>query len=297
MKKTHFTTFCLFAAVMLLCGCERVIYENELSDNDPSGNVRLRISDFEAMDGDVRSVQSVTAVCTRLHFVVYKNGTQVKAVTQKSDDSLFGEVTMSLAPDTYQLLILAHSGLANPSLSNPARIAFTNASATNGTGFTDTFYYYGDLTVSEEDNIQESFMLKRAVAMFRLTTTDVKPAEVKKFHIIYKGGSGTFDATTGFGCVNSTQVDFIDTDSSLDGQPIQISLYSFLHAETGEMQFTIRALDSKDAELYAKDFNNVPMKRNTITEYCGAFFGGTPIGGKFTFQVETDWEETNVYNF
>lgn len=297
MKKNYFTTFCLFAVLVLLSGCERVIFENELSDNDPSGNVRLRVSDFEAMEGDVRSVQSVTEVCSRLHFVIYKNGTQVKAITQKSDENLFGEVTMSLTPDTYQLLILAHSGLANPTLSDPSRIGFTNASAKNGTGFSDTFYYYGDLTVGEEDNVQESFMLQRAVAMFRLTTTDVKPADVRKLHIIYKGGSGTFDATTGYGCVNSTQVDFIETDSSLDGQPIQISLYSFLHAETGEMQFDIRALDSKDIELYSRTFNNVPMKRNTITEYCGAFFGGTPIGSKYTFQVETDWEETNVYNF
>jgi hypothetical protein len=143
----------------------------------------------------------------------------------------------------------------------------------DGTGFTDTFYYYGDMTVSSEGTTVNVSM-KRATAMFRLVTTDAKPDTVKKFQFYYTGGSGVLNAETGCGNVDSKQSVFVTLDDSLTGKPLQLDMYTFLKAETGKVTFTVRVFDSKDDCLskYTKEFKDVEMQRNYITRYTGAFF-------------------------
>ena len=54
-----------------------------------------------------------------------------------------------------------------------------------------------------EDDATYDVTLKRAVGKFRLVVKDETPKTIKQMKIYYTGGSSTFDATTGYGCVNS----------------------------------------------------------------------------------------------
>lgn len=304
---------CLFLFVMLLvCGCEKPLIEgnNELAEQT-TGNVTLHVSGFESYSDEfgTREIKDIAQVCSRLNFIVYQNGEKVKAVNQKEGDDTFGEVTLNMESGTYQVLILAHSSDGNPSQSHPEKVQFTNS-----IGYTDTFYYYGDMEVTAE-GATLSVMLKRAVAAFRLVTTDAKPADVASIRFRYTGGSGALDAITGYGCVNSIQTatyNVADCSGSLT-----LEAYTFLHKEEGQLEIQVSAYNSQGATLYERTFQNVPMKRNTITEYSGTLFYGEPVNpddpadtpdepsmpdesgdsSGFVFQVDDEWAELNQFSF
>lgn len=287
----------LFLVGCLLASCEKILIEPE-AGQDPSNvnhNVVIRIADMNAgWDGaNSRAQVPISEVCSRVQLAVYQDGSRVTSVNQMDGDNGFGTFTLQLEEGIYQLLILGHSGAANVPTTKPEKLQFTNPSASNGTGFTDTFYHYGDLAVSS-DGAQVDISMQRATSMFRLQTTDNKPANVKKFQFYYTGGSGALDATTGFGCVNSKQTVPVVLDDAQTGQPLTFEMYTFLHQESGTVTFMVTAFDDDDNVLYEKEFK-ASMKRNCVTQYSGRFFtddgGGTPVEPDDPTPTEPDPEE------
>ena len=148
--------------------------------------------------------------------------------------------------------------------------------------------------------------------MFRFVTTDVKPEKVKKLRFQYTGGSGALDATTGFGCVDSRQTVFVETGDELTGKTLQCDMYTFLHAETGAVTFSVEAYDKNDDRIYEREFENVNMQRNCNTQYSGKFFVSddpqtpdpqpeTPkeedTPSSFTVMVDPEWGNVFRYNY
>ena len=264
----------------LLISCEKMVMDEEggQSTNNESHNVVIYIADMDAgWDGaNSRAQMKISEVCSRLQFAVYQDGSRVKYANQKIGDNGYGTFSLQLEAGTYQLLALGHSGAGTVTTTKPEKLQFSNPSASGGTGFTDTFYYYGDMDVSS-DGAHVDISMERATSMFRLKTSDVKPANAKKFQFYYTGGSGALDATTGLGCVNSKQSVFVTLDDAQTGQPLTFEMYTFLHQESGAVTFTVTAFDDYDDVLYTKEFKNVPMKRNCITQYTGAFFTNEDI--------------------
>ena len=275
MKKILFASFTSLLLVWVLASCEKAVIDDVNDGGTTKSNVVIRVSDIETSwsGSDTRSMVNVSEVCSRLCFAVYQNGTRVKYKNQAAGDDGFGVFSLELESGSYQVLVLAHSGNANPTTTNPAKLQFTNPESSNGTGFTDTFYYYGNMEVSGNQT-QLDISMKRATSMFCLVTSDTKPANVKKFQFYYEGGSGTLDATTGFGCVNSKQSVFVNLEDSQTGEPLKFEMFTFLHAETGTVTFSVKAFDANEDVIYTKEFKDVPMQRNCITRYTGKFFAG-----------------------
>lgn len=268
----------LFAGIAMI-SCEKGITDEMAEqENTTDGNVVIQVRDIETgWDGSVsRAMVSISEVCTRLQFAVYKNGEREASKNQVKGDDDFGTFSLQLEEGSYQVLILAHSAKKNITTTDPTKLQFTNPESSSGTGFSDTFYYYGNIEVTEE-GARLTANMKRATSMFRLVTSDVKPAKVKKFWFYYEGGSGALNVVTGFGCVNSKQVVIFNLDDSQTGKPLEFDLFTFLHNETGSVTFTVRAFDEKDDILFSREFTNVPMERNHITRFTGNFFtDGTP---------------------
>ena len=297
----------------LLTACEKLEIDGDSAGHGNSAsasgfNVVVSVTDVDAgwSNAASRTMVKISDVCTRLCFAVYQNGTRVKNENQKAGDVNFGTYAMNLDTGSYQILVLGHSAAANPATTNPAKVQFSNPSSSGGTGFTDTFYYYGTLEVGSEGT-QLNISMKRATAMFRLKTNDEKPANVVKFQFYYEGGSGTLDATTGFGCVNSKQSVFVDTPGS--GQ-LQFEMYTFPHEEIDAVTFTVKAFDASEKVLYSKEFTDVKIQRNCITQYSGNFFtnGGTVVPDapkdpdpvepfSTVVMVDPEWSETFEYTY
>ena len=286
-----FLALFVMSVVFVLVSCEKPLIGEEKNAVDTNGNLRVSVFQIEKMplaslfpgvsQTTTRGAQAVSEVCTRLNFAVYDiDDSRVKQVNQTSDQTNFGTVSFQLEEGTYQLVVVGHSANGNPTMTSPAKIQFSNS-----TGYTDTFLCYGEVTIGEEA-VDLQVSLDRIVALCRFVVTDDIPADVRKMQFYYTGGSGAFNAATGFGSVASKQTVTVDVK---DGQK-QFDLYTFLHELSDNIALKVTALDASGNVLYEREFD-VPMEQNHITWLSGAFFNGsgsssTTITG---VTVNTDW--------
>ena len=275
---------CAIVALCVLVACEKALMTEDASTSgDKNGNLHVSVCQIEQTPfGNLtRGAEPVANVCTRLNFAIYdEGGMRVKQINQTSDKAGFGQCAFQLEEGTYQLVVVGHSANGNPTMTDPTKIQFTNA-----TGFSDTFLCYGEVTIGEEQ-VDYEVSLDRIVALCRFVITDDIPAEVKTMRFYYTGGSGAFNAVTGLGCVASKQ----DVKFTVTAGQKQFDLYTFLHDLSDNITLTVTALDASGNELYNRQFD-VPMQQNHITWLSGAFFNGsgsssTTIGG---VTVNTDW--------
>ena len=295
----------LFALALLTAACEKPILDIEdssmVSGSAADANVILRISQFELQPFSVgggsatRAATDITDFCTRLNIALFQDGTKVKTIAQKEDDASFGTVALTLAAGTYQLVVIAHSGEGSATITSEEKVTFPNNKVT------DTFYYYGDLVVSDS---QQSYdlTLTRAVAMFRLVLTDEEmPSNVSKFKFYYVGGSSTFNPSSGYGCVNSKQTE-VRTVSADFVSGTAFDIYTLPHTEEDVLtKLIVTALDANDNTVKERTFENVPVTRNQITRYTGSFFGsggsGQQSDGTFRLTADPDWDSVNGSTF
>ena len=295
MKKTK-TFIVLWAQLLMLTSCEKAVFDApQPAETGRTVHVEFCVTQFEEIpfsvfNSDTRSTVDVSQVCSRINLALFRDGTKVKAVNQLSTDEGFGRVSLDLAEGDYQVVVIAHSGTGTATITSPEEIKFPDNKVT------DTFYYYTQLTV--EQDMKVDMLLKRAVAKFRLVTTDAIPQNVQQMKFYYTGGSSTFDAVTGFGCKDSRQTEYRSVTSEMVGKPGQFEVYTFPHATEGKLKMTITALDASGGELCQRVFEDLPVKLNQITQYTGAFFEETAASGAavFTLMAEDNWTQQD-YTF
>lgn len=287
MKRTIIAMLML-VAMMGLSACEKaVLDEQQQEEKKPlEGNVIIRTSMYNIVPFETRAVQSVADFSSTLEFVLYQNGTKVKAVTQlKKSDSNYGQVGITLEPGTYKLLVLAHSSIGgNPSVANPESIQFTNSD-----GYSDTFYYYDDIEVTAEQTTYD-VTLQRATSMVRIIIQDEIPFNVQRIRLYYEGESGVFNAVTGMGgTTNSKQTIWYNAMGQT--APLTLCAYTFLRNETGSLNMTITAYGNDASDVIAeKELTNIPMKNHMVTEYRGNLFAAPTTDASFNLTAETGWE-------
>lgn len=278
------SAFHALAIAITLASCEKVAIPESDASEELNGNLRVSVYQIEQTPfaGSTRTTEAASVACTRLNFAIYdEDGSRLKQINQQTSAADFGSAAFQLEAGTYQLVVVGHSANRNPTMTDPTKIQFSNA-----TGYTDTFLCYGEVTIGEEP-VDYEVSLDRIVSLCRFVITDDIPAEVKKMRFYYTGGSGAFNAVTGLGCVASKQdVKFDVTPSGSK----QFDLYTFLHDQSDNIALTVTALDANGNELYSRQFD-VPMQQNNITWLSGAFFNGsgsssTTISG---VTVNTDW--------
>lgn len=296
MKK-FFLCFSLLTALAVFTACEKVNLD-DLRDDDTEQEQGVKLT-FNVMKFEQTSFNDPTYVtraninelCNKINFALYdKDNTRLKYVNQKSEDKDFGKISFNVEAGTYRVVILAHSCSANATTTNVEKITFPDNKVT------DTFYYFAEIQVDSDKSYD--VQLKRIVSMFKLVTDDDIPENVKKFKFYYTGGSSTLNGLTGYGCVNSKQTEIRTVNSTAKGQ--EFSVYTFLHADEGTLKMTVTALDASDMAVKEIQFESVPMKRNTISQYKGSFFsGGGGASGASVFSLSADgaWENTNSYSY
>lgn len=267
MKTIKF--YATFAIIMMMCSCEKFVSESgKTSESEEEQNVVLNVSQDEL----------VKKVCQKVSFAFFKGDEKVGTISQSAADNDFGTIHLSLSPGLYQVVAIGHNGSGNCTITSPEKITFTSNKVT------DTFYYYGKLESKEDEKTSETITLKRAVAMFRLVIKDEIPAKAKKIKFYYTGGSSTFNAVTGFGCVNSKQTE------TLDIKPNQqvYEVYTFPHEDGKKLQFTISVLDENDFTIASTTIPDVVVTKNYITKYSGKLF--KDISGEGTGDIDIDFE-------
>ncbi|MBQ7471597.1 MAG: FimB/Mfa2 family fimbrial subunit [Prevotella sp.] len=308
MKRMLILASVCLLALFAFTSCEKPSMSEATEEEESGGvvngdiQVRFRIAQieqvpFEDATEGTRSTP-ISELCQRISFGVYQNGKMLKTVHEQVGDEHFGQVTLSLAAGSYQVVIVAHNGEENAQINNPEAVTFKES---NHLKVTDTFYYYDTIEVTEDCSVDVK--MKRAVAMVKFMMKDTIPAGVEKLRFYYTGGSSTLDATTGKGCVSSKQTEFRDVTEEMIGKPGVFYFYTFPHETEGKLKLTITAYNKNSNIVQEKSFENVPVTRNQITQYTGYFFtddpgdepsdtisGGNEANGNAAFLLMTDDE-------
>lgn len=264
---------CLFC--MSFTSCQKAVYDDVDTpvENNVGIPIKFIVSSFERMDARSMSFSrgtDVRSICSRLNLAVY-NGTQkIKQINQLSTDSDFGTLQLTLPEGKYKIVVLAHNGAKNPTMTDIEKIGF------NGK-LTDTFYYCTNITVGSE---AQSFDvdLKRAVAMVRFQTNKI-PANVSKMKFYYTGGSSSLNALLGEGAVKSRQTEEIAVTTDMVGNPGSFDIFSIPRSDNNLLTMEVTAFDNENAQIFHKRIDGIQIKRNFITELNGSFFGNGDDGG------------------
>lgn len=258
----------LFAFTVAMASCEKQTIQ--LLPDRVNNKVTFNVHSFEQIPfgSPTKSgeSQSITDLCTKINLAVFDGETKEESFVQTAGDEGFGTISLYLKQGTHQVVLIAHNGDASATISTPDKVSFSNK-ATNK--MTDTFYYYGEITVGKEEQTF-NLNLERAVAMVRFDIEDEIPETVKQMKFYYSGGSSTLDPTTGYGCVNSKQTELFDVTQSVK----RFEMFTFPHAEKDTLKLTVSALDVNENIIKEREFAEVPVTINMITSYTGEFFAG-----------------------
>ena len=264
-----------------LASCQKISIDEDVVPETQNGNLIVSVFQLEQtqLSNITRSEQ--VDVCSRLNFAIYNlSGSRIKQVNQVLGYTGFGTTSFQLDEGTYQLVVLAHNSNGNPTMTDPAKIRFTNAQ-----GFTDTFLYNDNVTVGAEPQTR-TLTLSRITSLCRFVIDGDIPAGVSRMRFYYTGGSGAFNAATGLGSVNSKQDVKFDVTS---GQK-EFDLYTYLHDTEGTIHLKVYALDAADNVLTEREFN-VSLAQGKMTIYSGDFFSGGDYDSTTTgINLNTDWE-------
>lgn len=302
----HIPTILLASLTIILAGCEKPVINGGEDDIETPNGKKHRISFVVAPDiqvafrGDTNNdsesengtpaEKAVGDVCSRLSLAVFKEDGEklFKNINSTSSDDNFGTFGVDIPNGTYQVVLFAHSGEKNVTISSPTEL---NADYK----VTDSFYTYETINVNDETK-DFSFSLKRCVAKIHLTFTVPLDSNIKQMRFSYTGGSSTLDATTGFGKVNSRQSEKQAIDNY--DKP-EFDIYTYPHEESDELKITVEALDAQGNIVQQKELNGIPVKLNYTTEVKGDFFGENPDDGrgKITVTLNDEWAGTIPYYF
>ena len=272
----------LLLAVLIISACEKVDFDTEDVVPAANGNLTVNVSMLDEIPLSFYTRANAANACKRLNFVVYdSNGKRVKQNNQQLGEAGYGTTSFQLPEGGYHLVVLAHSSDGNPTLTNPAKVQFTNAK-----GFTNTFVYSGFVTIGDQPQ-QLKADLNCISALCRFIITDDFPSDVKKMRFYYTGGSGTLDANVGFGCVKSKQ----DLKFDVTATQKQFDLYTFLHDTEGTIHLTVSALDASGVEIHQREFD-VPMTCNRISWVECDYFEESSIPNVrvSTESIAKEWE-------
>lgn len=292
MRNLHLLLSILLA--LLMVACEKLELPEEGAAPQSQGNLMLSVFQLEQTPFAASTRAVASDVCTRVNFGIYDTeGNRVKQTNQKLGDDNFGTASFQLPEGTYQLVVVAHSSNGNPTMTDPTKIQFSNITEKgNGTGYSDTFLYNTTITIGAEPKTM-SLTLRRIVALCRFVIEDNIPAGVAKLRFQYKGGSGHFNASTGFGVTKSTQTIFFPVEGNTQKQ---FDLYTFLHETEGTIHLVVTAYDAAtDPNVLIEREFDIPMQQNRITWYSGSFFTGkTPTSSQAftaTLSIDEKWKE------
>ena len=283
-----YNVFALMMLTAAVSSCEKMaLSEGAELENGVTGNVVLRVTQFEQTPFDPQTRAEVGSVCSRLCFHIYgEDGVRVSYVNQKLEDSNYGTASFSLAEGRYILVVVGHSASSNPSFSANEKVSIS------GSNLGDTFWCCEEFEVGE-DEVELSLRLKRIVSLLRFIPTDDVPANMNQVIFSYKGSKGSFNGLTGYGSTNTSQTVTLDVDSDDD----RYEFYMIPSSDNDLLDIKMSSYyienDGKIHNLTEKEISQVPVKRNCITICRGSLFDGTSSSQSLfiTISVDTDWDK------
>jgi len=306
LKKTRVNSLGLISALvpLMMASCHARIHEVLDPDERDKVPVTICVNNLSSDEyAQTRSVVGVGQVCSNLSICIYPcegESFDKIQINQSSSEPDFGTVSQNLTVGVHKIVVVAHNGDKNATMTNSESITFSSNTILKTT---DTFCWAGEVNVTQQTGTLD-VSLTRATAMFRLTLTDAQiPAQVCELQFAYKGGSAAVNPFTLEGTTKSNQKEsFIIQDH----QAKVFEVYTFPRFEEkngvrnpSKLEITVTAIDVYGNAVKERVLTEVPATRNRITECTGEFFAGGVLEytniGFAGLQVEQEWAGTDPY--
>lgn len=284
VRKQGIMTF--MALSLTVAACSGRIHEVPKTD-DGKIPISIRVVEIDQVPfGAATRASDAGDVCKRITYAIYQGTGEKPDKIQRDQlktDASFGTLNISLEEGDYTLVVIAHNGDGNPTMTTPTKITFNNKSAGK---VTDTFAYCAPLSVAKgmaPVNVQ----LERAVAKLELKLTDSAiPEQVSKFQFEVTGVSQSYNVFTGWG-LNSTKV-----SESFNVMPVDsvYEMYMFPREGYSTMNVTVSALDSLGQEYKKISVSSVPVTKNRITRCTGEMFKKQILDAAVSVSIGNEWE-------
>ena len=272
----------IFASCLLmgLAGCQTTTLEADV-ERKP---VSIRFGGFD-IEVTTHSRATLADACTALNYYRYTDGTQTGSQLITASDDGFGTFTDEMPWGTHKLYFIGHKTEVTSFADGIASFDKVN----------DTFTYAMTLEVDEDTDTEQTITLVRRVAKFELVAKDALPDNLASVDIQITGGAMSVDVESGIGGDAVVQTKTITVPASNIGKRNCIfSSYLFLPEGVTEVDITVITKDADGEELVEYLFEDVEVKRNTITRYSGMMFGKNP---SFELSVDAEWDEVNEWEF
>ena len=209
--------------------------------------------------------------------------TQTKGALEEGET--FGEFALSLPMGSYTMVVIGHGlndGEPAVTVTSPTEATFGEYPAR------ETFATTQTVNITNASAVDISATLSRIIAKLRVVSTDGRAANATNVRMSFAAGGKSFNPTTGLATIDTGFVNTVGISAAAGSTSSSIS-YLFLTTDEQTMDVTIETLDEDGAVLFSKTVENVPFKRNRVTNLTGAMYTNNSVSG--AFQIETEWED------
>jgi len=280
-KKTSVCKRSLWVAIglipLLAVSCRDRIHAVFDSDDKEKVPVTIRVDNLEGSSSfQTKAMVDVGLVCSNLSFCIYPcegESFEKIQINQMRGEESFGTVSQNLTVGVHKIVVVAHNGDKNATMTNSQSISFGSNTLLKTT---DTFCWAGEVNVTQQTGTV-NVSLTRATAMFRLKMTDSQiPAQVCELQFSYKGGSAAVNPFILEGTTKSNQK---ESFAVVDHSKKVFEIYTFPRkddksGEISPLEITVTAIDVYGNAVKERVLTDVPVTRNRITECTGEFFAG-----------------------
>lgn len=255
-----------------------------------------QVSFDDLSDGSGTRAEAVSMTLANLQLSVY-DATTMELVTptvlHKASDyetsadkaKTFPEFQLTLPYGRYKILVLGYNGKYECQMESPSHISWPDNYVPN------TFRYYADLVIDASTQPQQSIRLERCVAAFCIDSEDKIPVGSRKVRFTTPDGGIVLNGTSGFAIETSGRSSDIVIPVDSIGKIVPFTTYLFLPTNSITTKYKVEVLGDKDAVMYTRNFDNVPMKINQMTIWKGKLFEEeTPtVSQGFGITWDIDW--------
>lgn len=216
----------------------------------------------------------------------YKDGQLVQQIHQSDNTAEdFGKPVITLAYGSHHVYFIASRGTSPVLNTDDGTITWSSVR--------DTFWKDYEVNVVSTSNGNRAVTLDRVVTKLNLAFTDAISADAATINFTpatwyyglnYKTGEPTAATTSQ---TNSMQV----PNGYAGRTDVSVSYFSISPSTEWSTDVTVNSKDSDGNIIGQGMMEDVPLKRNRVTEYSGPLF---TAGGEITLTLNGTWEESET---
>ena len=279
-------------AAVLLCACEQpsIIDEPSASGNTVAGK-KFTFTVKGAFTDEWKPVTRGYLAAdgkdmTDLWVLDYMDGTLIQQLHQdENTEDDFGKPSMTLAYGSHHVYFVASRG-TSPVLN-------TEACTITWSSVRDTFWKDYDVTVVSTSNGNRAVTLDRVVTKLSMAFTDAISSDASTINFTpatwyyglnYLTGEPT-DATASQTCVMTLPSGYASRTD------VSVSYFSISPTAEWTTDVTVNSKDADGNIIGQGLMEDVPLKRNRVTEYSGPLFTS---GGEMSLTLNGTWETSET---